>query len=659
MAHRWLKGMHVTALSCVVAVLVPALAFLAPRPAAAAPAKSKVVVIHGDKSVSSDSERRYAKSLALGTARMMKDAGLAADVASDSSLANALASRSVAILVDCTEPSAAHIAALRDFIGKGGRLIVAYSPSGPLAGVLGVSQGRYVKGGAGAFETMDFVQDRPLNMAPSVGQSSSSILTAFPVKGRSRVIAWWSGRDGKRTEYPAVLMSDKGFWITHVISPDGNSAAKGRLLVALAAHLDQSLWKTAAAARLESARHAGPWTSPADAAAKTRTQTSSPRWMEMRARIDEAKRLEAEAAAKAAKGRHAVAWMLAGELDRAMKEAYGLAQKPAEGEIRAVWDHAGTGLGDWPSTCRALKAAGVTDILVKVGGPGFSYCDAPSLPRSTVVEGDQLKACIAAAKPLGLRVHAWLICFSTTEATPSRLDRFRKDGWLLDATAGASSAWIDPANPSARARIVRAAEEMLCRYKVDGIHLDFVRYPDYYGSLGTGTRVRFETDRGKTVAKWPDDAKRQPVFGELVRWRTAQVTALVADIRAMQRRRAPGRLVTAAVLGKYPTCVESVGQDWMAWLECGYVDYVFPMNYTESISKFNELLATQLKKKGVAHRVVGGIGVTAAESRLASDQVIDQIVALRKGGAAGFALFDLDSFLVREVLPILGLGMVR
>ena len=631
----------------------------APCFAKAAPAKSKVVVIHGDKSVSSESERRYAKSLALGTARMMKDAGLAADVASDASIANALASRSVAILVDCTEPPAAHIAALRDFIGKGGRLIVEYSPSGPLAGIIGVSQGRYIKGASGAFETMDFVQDRPLNIPPSVGQSSSSILTALPVKGRSRAIAWWSGRNGKRTEHPAILMSDKGFWITHVISPDGNSAAKGRLLVALAAHLDQSLWKTAAAARLESARHAGPWESPSDAAAKTRTKASSPRWAEMRKRIEDARKIEANAKSKASEGRHAVAWMLAGELDRAMKEAYGLAQKPAEGEIRAVWDHAGTGLGDWPSTCRALKAAGVTDILVKVGGPGFSYCDAPSLPRSTVVEGDQLKACIAAAKPLGLRVHAWLICFSTTEATPSRLDRFRKDGWLLDATTGASSAWIDPANPSARARIVRAAEEMLCRYKVDGIHLDFVRYPDYYGSLGTGTRIRFETDRGKTVAKWPDDAKRQPVFGELVRWRTAQVTALVADIRAMQRRRAPGRLVTAAVLGKYPTCVESVGQDWMAWLECGYVDYVFPMNYTEDISKFNELLATQLKKKGVAHRVVGGIGVTAAESRLASDQVIDQIAALRRGGAAGFALFDLDSFLVREVLPILGLGMVR
>lgn len=643
-------------LTCLAAALAALLVSCAPCVTHAAPARAKVVVIYGDKSAPSDDERRYAESLAKGTARMMKEAGIVADVASDASPATALSSRSVAIVVDCANPSAAQIEAFRAFRDRGGKLIVAYSPSGPLAGLMGVSQGRYVKGGAGAFEAIEFAQDRPLNIEPSIGQQSANILSALPVKGRSRAIAWWTGRDGKRTEYAAVLMGDSGFWITHVLSPDGDSGAKGRLLVALAAHLDKSLWKTAAAARLSAARRAGPWTSPTDAAAKIKSDAGLPRRAEAQARIAEAAQLEAKATAMATKGRHAVAWMLAGELGRTMKEAYGLAQRPSWGEIRAVWDHAGTGLGNWPSTCRALKAAGITDIFVKVAGPGFSYCAVPSLPRSTVVDGDQLKACVAAAKPLGIRVHAWLICFSTTEATPSRRDKFRKDGWLLDPTSGQSSAWIDPANPTARAVLVSAAREMFEKYNVDGIHLDFVRYPDYYGSLGSGTRMRFEADRGKGVAKWPDDAKRQPVFGELVRWRTAQVTALVADIRAMQRRRAPGRLVSAAVLGKYPTCVESVGQDWMAWLECGYVDYVLPMNYTEDMTKYGELLAVQLRKKGVARRVIGGIGVTAAESRLSSDQVIDQVAALRKGGAAGFALFDLDSFLMREILPVLRLG---
>ncbi len=142
-----------------------------------------------------------------------------------------------------------------------------------------------------------------------------------------------------------------------------------------------------------------------------------------------------------------------------------------------------------------------------------------------------------------------------------------------------------------------------------------------------------------------------------MRWRTAQVTALVADIRAMQRRRAPGKLVTAAVLGKYPTCVESVGQDWMAWLECGYIDYAYPMNYTEDGAKYAELLAVQLKKRNIATRVVGGIGVTAAESRLEADQVIDQVNALRAGKAAGFALFDLDTKLAKDILPVLNLGL--
>ena len=246
---------------------------------------------------------------------------------------------------------------------------------------------------------------------------------------------------------------------------------------------------------------------------------------------------------------------------------------------------------------------------------------------------------------------------TTTQATASRLAKYRADGLLLESTDGKTGPWLDPSSTAARAKIVKAAEELLVKYAIDGIHLDFIRYPDYYGSLGKGTKERFELSRGKKVVSWPEDAKKSPVFRELVRWRTAQVTALVADIRTMQRRRAPGKLVTAAALGKYPTCIESVGQDWMSWLECGYIDYAYPMNYMEDMAKYTELLSVQLKKRNVATRVVGGIGVTAAESRLEADDVIDQINALRSGRAAGFALFDLDTTLVKDILPVLRLGL--
>lgn len=623
-------------------------------------APAAVVVIPGGKALSSESERKYAESLARSAARMFKEGGLVVDVESDKSLDAALKSRKVAMLVDFATPNASQTAAIRRFVNGGGRLIVTFSSSPELAAIAGVAQGRYEKCANGRFVGMSFVADRPGNIPHSVAQSSANIFTAFPVKGRSRAIAYWTDSAGRTTNHAAWLLSDTACWMTHVLTFDGDPAAKGRLLVALAAHLHPPLWKEAAVNRLAVAGKAGPWQSPTGAYKAAIAMPNSPRRNQMLQTAKEAGRLEVLARDKIAGGRYAVAWMLANDLDRAMKEAYGLMQEPLAGEIRAVWDHSGVGLGDWPRTCRMLKDAGVTDIMVKVAGSGFSYCDLKSLPRSTVITGDQLQACLDAAKPLGLRVHAWLICFSTTEATQDRLAFFNSPQrrWLLDTTAGkASTSWLDPSNPSAREYIVKAATEILAKYRVDGIHLDFVRYPDYYGSLGQGTRARFEASRGKRVANWPDDARKSPVFGELCRWRASRVTALVADIRAVQRKKAPGKLVTAAVLGKYPTCVESVGQDWMSWLECGYVDYVYPMNYTENAAKYAELLAVQMKKRNTAVRVVGGIGVTATESHLSSDQVIDQVNALRRGGAAGFALFDLDSYLKDEILPVLSLGI--
>ena len=624
-------------------------------------AVAPVVVIHGEKSIANAGERKFALSLARHAVRWYREGGLSADLASDADLATALKGRKVALLVYCAEPDAGQLAQLRAFAKRGGKLIVTFSTSAGLADIVGVANGRYMRNSGGLFYAMHFVSDRPSNIPSAIRQSSANIVTAAPIPGRSRVLAWWADRAGRKTAYPAWLLGDAGFWMTHVLLADGDATAKGRLLVALSAHLHPPLWMEAAKARVAAAGAAGPWRGPDDAVRQTASLRDTPRNHRLRLQLRQARQLQADARAMLAKGRGAVAWMLANDLDHAMMDAYGILQQPIPGEIRAVWDHSGQGLypGDWKRTCRALKEAGITDILVNVAGPGFAHCALTSLPRSPVFDasGDQLKACVDAARPLGIRVHAWLICFSTTQATASRLATYRSRDWLLHATDGTTGPWLDPSSPLARAQLVKAAEELLVNYAIDGVHLDFVRYPDYYGSLGSGTRTRFEASRGKKVAVWPDDVKRGALFKELVRWRTAQVTALVADIRAMQRRRAPRKLVTAAVLGKYPTCVESVGQDWMAWLECGYVDYVYPMNYTESQAKYAEFLAVQLKKRNIATRVVGGIGVTAAESRLEADQVIDQINALRAGRAAGFALFDLDTTLSKDILPVLRLGI--
>ncbi len=624
-------------------------------------AVSPVVVIHGEKSLADAGERRFALALARHAVRWYRDGGLTADLASDADLASTLKGREVALLIHCAEPDATQLAHIRRFVKGGGKVIVTFSTSPGLAEIMGVANGRYIRNPGGLFHAMHFVSDRPSNIPSVIRQSSANIVSAAPIPGKSRVLAWWADRNGRATANPAWIAGDAGFWMTHVLLADGDASGKSRLLIALSAHLCPRLWMDAARARLAVAGTVGLWRGPDDAIRKTASLRDTPRNHRLRVQLKQAQQIQADAKAMLKKGRGAVTWMLANDLDRAMTDAYGTLQQPVQGEIRAVWDHSCQGLypGDWPRTCRALKEAGVTDILVNAAGPGFAHCNISSLPRSPLYQasGDQLAACVKAAHRYGIRVHAWLICFSTTQATSSRLATYRTNGWLLESTDGKTGPWLDPSSSQARAQLVKAAEELLVKYAIDGIHLDFIRYPDYYGSLGNGTRTRFEASRRKKVAVWPDDAKKSPVFRELVRWRAAQVTALVADIRAMQRRRAPGKLVTAAVLGKYPTCVESVGQDWMAWLECGYIDYAYPMNYTEDMSKYAELLAVQLRKRNIATRVVGGIGVTAAESRLEADDVIDQINVLRAGRAAGFALFDLDTTLIKDILPVLRLGI--
>lgn len=288
------------------------------------------------------------------------------------------------------------------------------------------------------------------------------------------------------------------------------------------------------------------------------------------------------------------------------------------GEIHAVWDHSGRGLypGDWAKTMAVLKKGNVTDLYLNVGGVDFAHYASARLAKTQTYKmyGDQLLACLRAAQGTGVRVHAWFICFNATRNVPTTLETFRKKGWRLKDDKGKLTTYLDPSNPTVRAYVLAAIDE-LARYPVAGIHLDFVRWGD--------------------ASVKPSNAA--PI-----------ITQFVADARHHVKR---PMLLTAAVYGKYPNCIASVGQDWPRWLDLNIVDYVAPMDYTSSISKFRELLAQQASLSTRAKRTIIGIGVTANESNLNAKQVNQQVALARKSGFAGQALFKLDDRLAQTILP--------
>jgi hypothetical protein len=334
-----------------------------------------VAVIQSHESVTS-SERRFAEALAKHVERWYKEAGVPCTLSLDTDLPTALAGKKVAVLVYASSPTARQLQALNNFVAADGKLIVCYSCSPALAKLMGMQTAGYLKGSTdGRWSQMRFVKDAPQGTPEMILQTSSNIFLVKPIPGQSTVLAWWHDRKGVQTPEPAWLASSRGYWMTHVLLADGDAEAKGRLLLALTAHYDPSLWSAAAIHTLKQSRQVCNTSGPAalqDAVNKVKDVARRNR---AEAALSGALRTEAKAAALITEKQYYDAWCMAAELRGRMCDVYGLLQSPQKGEIRAIWDHSGMGLypGDWPRTCRLLKDAGFSDLYVNVAGPGFAH----------------------------------------------------------------------------------------------------------------------------------------------------------------------------------------------------------------------------------------------------------------------------------------------
>jgi uncharacterized lipoprotein YddW (UPF0748 family) len=388
-----------------------------------------------------------------------------------------------------------------------------------------------------------------------------------------------------------------------------------------------------------------------------------PKTSARRKQIDDAfvylRKLQTMAQAALEKKSGYTAYQTVCDLRDCVDRTYGMTYWARPGEIKGVWDHTGRGLypGNWERTAQLLAQAGITDVYVNVTGAAFALYPSRVLPPRSAT--NELKSAIQACHKYGLRVHAWILCYSCTNAASGAIDNFKRKGWTLQDAKGKDLNWLDPTHPEVRQYLCNAAEE-LAKSGVDGVHLDFIRFQDLPSSLGPRTKARFEAACGK-APNWPEcvtNAKgaHRKAFLD---WREAQVSRTVVDIRTRLRARAPGVQLSAAVFGKYPACIDSVGQDWISWLRTGLIDYALPMNYTTNLDALKDWLGTQTADPRIASKIISGIGVTAAESRLDAIDVLRQIEIIRKMNCKGFVLFDLDENLRQKVLPILSEGVTK
>ena len=602
----------------------------------------------------------YASEMASALAR----AGIDAGTVDDSDVeAGVLGGKRIAVYPWNPQPSNKEVDALEAFVKEGGRVLACYSLSPRLAALLGVeSQGYQRAEYPGQFARMRSLPGMPPGMPDEAKQDSWNIEKVRPATRGARVVAEWMDTSGMGTGYPAVVVSDTGAYISHVLLND-DPENKDCLLRALLGYLCPDIWEQTAQNALANLGPVTRWSSFSDADAGIReTAQAAGRLGVIEGGLAQARQSYAEAQACVQAKRYPEGLEHAAQARLLLLEAYALCQPAQEGEFRGVWCHSGYGVVGltWDESIGRLKENGFNAIVVNAMRAGTADYQSELLPvRDRVArEGDQIALAVAAGRKYGVEVHIWKVNWNLSDAPEEFVDRMRAEGRLQRTRSGSETHWLCPSN-SANFQLERDSMlEVVRKYEVDGIHFDYIRYPDHDNCYCDGCRQRFEESNGLKVADWPGDVvEGGPRFSAYQEFRSTNITRLVKAVSEESHRIKPWIKVSAAVFSDWPQCREQVGQDWVTWVQQGYLDFLCPMDYSASDAGFRTWVQSQ--RDILAARIPLYPGVGASAPGLPLGQVIDQIQIARAEGADGFIIFEYQRGVATDYIPGLGKGVTR
>ncbi len=212
---------------------------------------------------------------------------------------------------------------------------------------------------------------------------------------------------------------------------------------------------------------------------------------------------------------------------------------------------------------------------------------------------------------------------------------------------------LDPANDRVQEYQLAVVKEIVTKYpKLDGIHLDFIRYP-YTIPYSPGSRFAKTLQFGYTKAaleKFKEQTGLDPVNMGLSTkntqawddFRRQQVTRFVRSIYELCGKISPRLSVSAAVLCWADRAYMAAFQDWRGWLEDGIVDFVVSMNYTKDRRLARYLSTTVIHASDTRD---GYVGLQAYMRPVVPAEIAAQIVDCRKAGGRGIVIFSYDSLL--------------
>ena len=248
---------------------------------------------------------------------------------------------------------------------------------------------------------------------------------------------------------------------------------------------------------------------------------------------------------------------------------------------------------------------------------------------------DPLQFAIEECHKRGMAIHAWIVTIpignkrqirllgrkSVVSKQPSICKQF-KGNWYLD-----------PGEPASATYLSNIVKEIVARYDIDGIHFDYMRYPEH------GKRFPDYQSYRKYGKKRPIDE-----------WRRDNITRIVRSLYTEVKALKPWVIVSSSPVGKYSdtkryrsygwNAFHEVHQDAQEWLKDGIHDALFPMMYFRDNHFFPFALDWQENKN--KRWIVPGLGIYFLQAKgqeWALDDIIRQIHFTRNQHFEGQAYF--------------------
>lgn len=290
-------------------------------------------------------------------------------------------------------------------------------------------------------------------------------------------------------------------------------------------------------------------------------------------------------------------------------------------EGRAVWLTTLSGL-DWPhSKDIDSQKQELCSILDRLADANFNMVFFQTRIRHTVIYPsyiepwdmcltgrhgrspgyDPLAFAVEECHRRGMQLHAWVVAFPAPRSTDQRMGKLAIQHRHPELCMKATNGWmLNPGIPATADYLAGICAEITTNYDIDGIHLDYIRYPEHSVTFNDNNTYRQHArNQGKA------------------QWRRENINHCVQTIYQTVKSIKPWVCLSCSPIGKYDNLPRQHANGWNAfhtgcqdaqlWIQQEWMDMLVPMMYFKANHNFFPF-AFDWKEASCGHPVLNGLG---------------------------------------------------